>query len=102
MLVFVFLSSMAMRGFHEPVSLGTAGAPDASSTAERARALGETYGCTTREQDVLALLVAGNTYKKVAELLGVSENTVQYHSKNIYRKLGVHTKQELVDLVARG
>ncbi len=101
-LVFVFLSSMAMRGFHEPVSLGTAGAPDASSTAERARALGEAYGCTTREQDVLALLVAGNTYKKVAELLGVSENTVQYHSKNIYRKLGVHTKQELVDLVARG
>ena len=31
--------------------------------------------------------------------MGLSESTVQSHSKGIYRKAGVHTKQELVDLV---
>lgn len=98
-LVFVFLSSMVVRNLPAEESHVHDGA---ATVEDVARSLGEKCGCTARERDVLALLVAGNTYKKVAELLGVSENTVQYHSKNIYRKLGVHTKQELVDLVARG
>lgn len=108
-LVFVFLSSMAVRSL--PSEDGRRGQEDRPAVGETqptagveavARALGKERGCTAREQDVLALLVAGNTYKRVAELLDVTENTVQYHSKNIYRKFGVHTKQELVDLVARG
>lgn len=108
-LVFVFLSSMAVRSLpSEDDCQGQADRPavgESQPTAgveAAARALGRERGCTAREQDVLALLVAGNTYKRVAELLDVTENTVQYHSKNIYRKFGVHTKQELVDLVARG
>lgn len=103
-LVFVFLSSMAVRSLPgEEAELGAVGGAGSVVAVETvARALGEERGCTAREQDVLALLVAGNTYKRVAELLNVTENTVQYHSKNIYRKFGVHTKQELVDLVARG
>lgn len=102
-LVFVFLSSIAVRSLPGEVSepKTSNGAGSVAAVEAVARALGEERGCTAREQDVLALLVAGNTYKRVAELLNVTENTVQYHSKNIYRKFGVHTKQELVDLVAQ-
>lgn len=107
-LVFVFLSSIAVRSLPaEGNAIPTVmfvpdDAKPMAGVEAVARALGEERVCTAREQDVLALLVAGNTLKRVAELLNVTENTVQYHSKNIYRKFGVHTKQELVDLVARG
>ena len=35
----------------------------------------------------------------MAEALFVSENTVKSHCKNLYRKLGVHNRQEVFDLV---
>ena len=43
---------------------------------------------TPREIDVLQLIASGCTYKQIAEQLGVSQNTVGYHIKNMYRKLG--------------
>jgi len=46
---------------------------------------------TVREAEVLRLLASGHTYGRVAELLGVSRNTIASHVKNIYRKLGVHS-----------
>ena len=36
---------------------------------------------------------------KAGVRLFVSENTTKTHVKNIYRKTGVHSKQELMDLV---
>lgn len=57
------------------------------------------YGLTEREFDVLALLSKGNSIKRIAELLVVSESTIKFHRTNIYRKLGVNSKQELIDLV---
>ncbi|MFR1167090.1 MAG: helix-turn-helix domain-containing protein [Adlercreutzia equolifaciens] len=35
----------------------------------------------------------------IAETLFISENTVRSHSKHIYQKLGVHPKQEVLDLL---
>lgn len=62
-----------------------------------AAAMRQAYGLTEKESEVLALLLEGNTYKKIATLLFVSDSTVQSHAKNIYRKVDVHTKQQLVD-----
>jgi DNA-binding CsgD family transcriptional regulator len=56
------------------------------------------YLLTERETEVLALLARRYTMKAIAKNLVISENTVKFHQKNIYRKLGVSSKQEIADL----
>jgi DNA-binding CsgD family transcriptional regulator len=46
---------------------------------------------TGREADVLRLIARGCTYVQVADVLGISANTVGSHIKNAYRKLEVHS-----------
>jgi DNA-binding CsgD family transcriptional regulator len=60
----------------------------------------QAYSLSDREEDVLRLLCQGHTKKRIASVLGLSEDTVRYHSRNLYAKLGVHSKQELLDLVS--
>lgn len=74
--------------------------PDAPSTdAEARRKAAEAYGLTAREAEVLAALMGGNSVLGVADKLCISENTVKGHMKNIYCKMGVHSRQEMVDAV---
>ena len=47
---------------------------------------------------VADLLAEGNSQRIIANRLQVSIGTVQTHAKNVYRKLGIHSKQELIDL----
>ena len=47
---------------------------------------------TPREQEVLKLLAKGITYSEIAAQLGVTDETVKKHLKNIYRKMGVSNK----------
>lgn len=56
-------------------------------------------GLTERESELLCYLARGRTKAYIAEALFVTENTVRSHVRNIYSKLGVHTRQELIDLV---
>jgi len=51
---------------------------------------------TSREEDIMKLLVKGKKVKEVAELLFISVNTVLSHKKNIYSKLNVHSISELI------
>jgi len=53
---------------------------------------------TEREREIAALLLRGNTYRMVAGELHVSENTVKTHVKNIYSKIGVKSRTELMGL----
>ena len=55
---------------------------------------------TPRERDVMALLARGNNSQRVEEKLSIKHNTVKFHARNVYAKLGVHSQQELIDLVA--
>ena len=64
-------------------------------------ALFEGFALTEREAEVARLLAEGNSQKKIAELMGVSIGTVQTHVKAVYRKLDIHSKQQLIDLVRR-
>jgi len=54
---------------------------------------------TPREKEVLLLLSKGLTYKKTAEQMGVSHETIKKHLKNIYRKLNVQNKIEALNRV---
>lgn len=57
------------------------------------------YQLTPRERDVLGLLARGRTSPIIQERLVVSQNTVRTHVRHIYTKLGVHSQQELINLV---
>lgn len=56
-------------------------------------------GLTPREYDVLVVLAYGYSMARVQSELVISEGTAITHRRNLYRKLGVHSKQELIDLV---
>lgn len=60
----------------------------------------EPCGLTAREREVVALLADGHTMGSIAEALFISERTVKFHCKNIYDKLGVHNKQELMRVLS--
>jgi DNA-binding NarL/FixJ family response regulator len=49
-----------------------------------------------RETEVLRLLADGHQYKTAAGALGISQDTVRFHVRNIYEKLHVHSKSEAV------
>ena len=53
---------------------------------------------TTREAQVLAVIAAGFSDRAAAELMGISERTVQKHLQRCYRKLGVHSRERAVEL----
>ncbi len=54
---------------------------------------------TKREHEIVTLISGGHSNKDIAKMLFLSEYTVKDHTKNIYRKLGVHSRFELIALV---
>ncbi|WP_080799367.1 response regulator transcription factor [Arabiibacter massiliensis] len=70
-----------------------------AATARAMRGLAERHGLTAREEEVCSLLASGRSRPYIRELLCVSKNTVDSHVKHAYAKLGVHSNQELVDLL---
>lgn len=51
---------------------------------------------TVREKEVINLLLEGKSNKQIALTLGLSASTIEYHLKNIYRKLQVSSRTEAV------
>ena len=47
---------------------------------------------TRREKQIIRLVARGMSNKSVAQLLSISDATVHFHLKNIYRKLGVRNR----------
>jgi DNA-binding CsgD family transcriptional regulator len=57
------------------------------------------YGLSSREKDVFLLLARGRNRVNISKALFISDNTTRTHMRNIYRKLGVHSQQALLDLL---
>lgn len=57
---------------------------------------GGSAGLTRREAAVAERLAQGDSISQAASHLGISSNTVRNHLKAVYRKLGVHSRVELV------
>ena len=51
---------------------------------------------TERQQEVLALLVKGNTMREVAAILKITPRTVAFHKYRIMERLGVSSNAELI------
>ncbi|MDR1015143.1 MAG: LuxR C-terminal-related transcriptional regulator [Coriobacteriales bacterium] len=51
---------------------------------------------TTRESDIAYLLISGYRSADIAERLGISRQTVRKHIANLYAKLSVHSRAQLI------
>jgi LuxR family maltose regulon positive regulatory protein len=76
------LASVEREGKSQPVTAGV--------TSRLVEPLSE------REMDVLKLLAQGCPDKQIAESLVIARETVHKHLKNIYAKLGVHSRTEAI------
>lgn len=79
-----------------PASLDTA-VP--RSTDDAAADIAKEFGLSKREAEVFSLLAKGRDTAYIQEKLFISSGTVCSHRDRIYRKLEVHSRQELLDLV---
>lgn len=70
--------------------------------ALRCEAAAQAYGLTPKEAAVMTLVAKGRSSQRIQEILGVSASTVNTHVNHIYRKMGVHGRQEMLDLLERG
>lgn len=59
------------------------------------------FDLSLREKDVLLHLCEGSSVRAMAASLDVSQNTIRFHLKNIYRKLSVKSRLEAVVLAYR-
>ncbi len=56
---------------------------------------------TPREAEVMRLLAQGHSRRDLAVTLGVSTNTVKYHLRNIYAKLGAECRGQALQTYER-
>ncbi|MEA5019769.1 MAG: helix-turn-helix transcriptional regulator [Gordonibacter sp.] len=57
----------------------------------------EVFQLTVTEKEIARLIAQGRSRTVIAETLNYSENTVRNYTRILYRKVDVHTKQELLD-----
>jgi DNA-binding CsgD family transcriptional regulator/TolB-like protein/Tfp pilus assembly protein PilF len=73
----------------EPASLQVKGGDAFAACAER-------LGVTAREAEIVRLLLEGRDSKRIGQALFISDHTVKNHIHNIYQKLGIRHRVQLV------
>lgn len=61
--------------------------------------MGKRYDLTPRETEVLLALLQGRSYTNIGYKLFISKSTVKTHANHIYAKLGVGSRDELIELL---
>lgn len=84
---------------HSPGVSAMTAAPSSSSVENAADVIAKRCRLSPRETEVFSLLAKGRNVRYISETLVVSVNTARSHIYSIYGKLGVHSHQELIDLV---
>jgi DNA-binding CsgD family transcriptional regulator len=59
------------------------------------------WGLTPQERSIVEQLAAGKSNAQIAAALFVSDNTVEWHLRSVYDKLGVHSRQEVMAALFR-
>lgn len=109
MVAFVGYLLVGLRGFSfskafsDIVPVATLELPDTTDAliASRCSNVARMFELTEREHEVLTLLARGHGGPDIQNALTISQNTAKTHVRHIYRKLNVHSQQELIDLVSR-
>jgi DNA-binding NarL/FixJ family response regulator len=90
------LLSETLKGhvFHKFASMRPGGARGTAVATDGTLSVDQTACLTSRQLEILRLVAAGSTNCDVARELWVTEQTVKFHLRNIYRKLGVANRTE--------
>lgn len=67
--------------------------------SRKVEAMKDRFALTSRERQVFELLAYGKSSKYIEEELTIAANTVKAHTRNIYQKMGISSKQELLELI---
>jgi DNA-binding CsgD family transcriptional regulator/streptogramin lyase len=59
----------------------------------------EKYQLTKREIEILTLVIQGKSNKDIANILYISEGTVKNHVYNIYQKMGVKNRLQILNMI---
>ncbi len=76
-------------------------APGVAAPPSPETAPADPFGLTVREREVLALVATGQTNRRIAESLFISESTAGVHVSNILGKLGVTSRTEAAAVAVR-
>ena len=102
------LSVISVRQAPAPQAVKEADIPEATETdAETEEAIKEPIDeyerfkeglplLTITERKIYDLYVSGKSTQETAEVVGIKENTLKFHNKNIYQKLGVSSRKQLL------
>jgi DNA-binding CsgD family transcriptional regulator len=74
---------------------------EATGETARRRDVSTLDELTPQELQIAVLLAEGRTTRQVAAALFLSPKTIEYHLRNLYRKLGIHSREELFEAVSR-
>ncbi len=83
-------------GFVQPIEEN---GNDTDQFEQKVSRLAHEHNLSPREEEVFLLLAKGRNRAYIRNEFLIGNETVKSHVKNIYRKLGVHSQQELIDLV---
>ena len=72
---------------------------DTSHMEGRCELFSQRFHLTRRESEVLRLVSQGRNIPGIADALTVSQATAKTHLLHIYKKAGVSSRQELIDLL---
>ncbi len=84
------IARLVIQAFKKPMP-----APPPSAPADAVPSPAEAE-LTAREKEVLHLLLDGLLYKEIAETMGVSSHTVNFHIQKIYQKLHCRSRAQVV------
>lgn len=91
--------------YAQPAPLAAAGAVAETDEVRKGRFvrrceyIADTYLLSRRETDVLFLLAKGRNVSYITQQLCISEGTAKTHVNHVYKKCGVHSRQELICLI---
>lgn len=57
------------------------------------------YKLTEKETEIMILIAKGRSSPRICEQLDISQGTVNTHLTHLYKKMGIHDKQELIDVL---
>ncbi len=86
----------------EPAKGATPVAHDADEHTlfeQRCDALADRYALSPREREIMAYIGRGHTATYITKTLIISESTVYTHARNIYRKMGIGSKESLIEML---
>ena len=58
------------------------------------------HSLTPKEREIFNLYLEGKQAKDILEIANINQNTLKYHNKNIYSKLGVSSRKQLLEYAA--